>query len=170
MAEAYRTTDSAGSTGPAAAAAAVGSDVNNNESESSSSAAVFEPVQSTPLGRVNSLIQIARSGTSYAPAESTFLPDYVPLPDGMDDTTYTIDRNGCVHGDADDNTPEDNMQCPDQLEDMLVIVRNLREKRYMAHHNLASIMTQAEAEEAKPKQRANNLVYTNMSDLEDLEE
>ena len=167
MAESYHT--SAGSAGSAGSASSAGSaEINTGVilSESSSSS---DPLQSTPLALVNSLIDIARSGTSYAPSETTLLPDYVPLPVGDDDTTYTIDRNASVGSSVDDTSPVDNMQCPEQLEDMLVIVRALREKQFAAHHTLASIMTEAQAEEAKPKERANNLKYTNMSDLEELE-
>lgn len=162
MAEAYQTPGTAGTAATAATAATAGAAGSaDNDTEFSA--------QTTPLGRVNSLINIARSGTSYAPTTSTLLPDYVPLPEENDDITYTIDRNAGISSGDNDITQDDNMQCPDQLEDMLVIVRALREKLYMAQHNLASIITDAETEEAKPKERSNNLKFTNMSDLEEFE-
>jgi len=160
MAEAYQTTGTtAGAASAAGATGAAGAADNDTELSA----------QITPLGRVNSLINIARSGTSYAPTTSTLLPDYVPLPEGNDDITYTIDRNAGISSGDDDITQDDNMQCPDQLEDMLVIVRALREKQYMSQHTLASFITDAEAEEAKPKERSNNLKFANMSDLEEFE-
>ena len=77
-----------------------------------------------PMTFVNSLLRIARSGTS---SSSSTQPAYLELPpsdDSDNETFYTVNT-----------TPSENVlcqseqKCPDNLEDMLQIVRDLRHKR-----------------------------------------
>lgn len=150
-----------------ASATSKGTSIAPNVTSSSSS---LSPVRdsASPLGLVGSLLHIARSGTSYSKERSdapNFLPDYVPLPedDADEDNTYTIDRDPDGSSEKDNLEPTDFL-CPDQLEDMLIIVRRLREARLEALH--VATITPVQKERTVPKDRANNFTYTNMSDFE----
>ena len=116
---------------------------------------------------VNSLLTIARSATSSLSSSSRPVatqPKYVALPevDSDDESYFTVK-----------STPGgEEMQrrlCPDTLEEMLQIVRELRKKRMEAMQNAApqntSVVTPAQQERRAAIDNLNNFTKINMDDF-----
>jgi len=104
--------------------------------------------------------------------------DYISLPDGDDEhsSLYTVDREPDTTVSASSNDVL--QQCPDQLDDMLVIVRALRRSRLesMTQSGLvptvvtsSDMVTPPLAERSAEKARTNNFAVRNYSDLFDFE-
>ena len=124
-----------------------------------------------PMTFVNSLLRIARSGTSSSSSSApvTTQPAYLELPpsdDSDNETFYTVNT-----------TPSENVlcqseqKCPDNLEDMLQIVRDLRHKRrdelYCNLPVQSSIVTPAQQDRREAMDNASNLIRLNMDDFYD---
>ena len=120
-----------------------------------------------PMELVNSLLTIARSATSSSSSSSRPVatqPEYVALPevDSDDESYFTVK-----------STPGgEEMQrrlCPDTLEEMLQIVRELRKKRMEAMQNAAlqntSVVTLAQQEKRAAIDHLNNFTKINMDDF-----
>jgi len=77
----------------------------------------------------------------------------VPLP--REPVLFTLDREG-----ERVNNTEENFVCPEKLEDMLVIVRNLREQRQRAfdidHRNNELLLQQLQVQRQRQLQMNNN--------------
>lgn len=133
-----------------------------------------------PLSKVRSLIRIARSGSSRDPIPTETQPDYLSL-EGQEpeyDVRFTVDRTPGHDNAAPIIT---DLICPAMLEDMLFIVRELRKNRspprasslttpHSHHtHQHAQLVTPAQADKDRAKERTNNYIYTNADDFDDYE-
>lgn len=117
---------------------------------------------SEPMSRVNGLLAIARSGSSRDTAPVATQPDYIELPydSGDEATFYTLDTTpGAGY------EPHMDTQCPPHLDDMLKIVRELRQTRMNTLHNAHALVTPATEERRSAKENANNFNRTNLSDF-----
>lgn len=151
---------------PASATAAACASPESGSSASRSASISTAGDSCAGLGRVSTLLTIARSVTRapYAPAASQ--PSYLPLPaDDEEHTSYTIDTAP--------SDPSANMQrsmlCPDQLDDMLVVVRELRRDRMDMLQTRGAqghaLVTPAVEERRVARDNANNFTMTNLSDF-----
>jgi hypothetical protein len=119
--------------------------------------------------RINTLLSMARSGPQRLRSEATELTELEPLPEGETFGEYTIDRDAET-----DAAPGRDMHCPENLEDMLVIVRELRRARLnqliptviAASHNANEPRcVSQETGVVVVKGRVNNFKYGNISDF-----
>lgn len=120
---------------------------------------------------MNEIIQIARSRTPAATESVPTLPDFIPLaPD--DDAHFVIDTTAMpfVDGEEAENIVE-NTICPDTLDEMLRIVRSLRQERIARLQLLQvpplMIVTPASTREGRADRsaNANNVDVVNLADL-----
>lgn len=154
-----------------------------------------------PLSRVNAMLELARARPSVPHVAVVTQPEYIPLPvdSSGDSIFYTVDTTVASQQSlaATASVAEEN-ECPSHLDDMLVIVRSLRQVRQesLAHAGLipsavSAVMdtttttppssqiqrssvifsSSASSEQQPPPQRrgANNMTVRNFSDLFDLE-
>lgn len=112
------------------------------------------------MTRVNVLLDIARSRTPAPHTPVATQPEYIGLPDDDSGDFYTVDNTPTPF----DTSSSSDLCCPDTLDAMLQIVRELRRARYLATHALPDDLTPAQEERAVVKNRVNNLVKTNLSD------
>lgn len=121
-----------------------------------------------PMVLVNSLLEIARSGSSSATHKATEIqPEFLPLPadEPTDEDLFYIDRTGS--GSADIEPP---MECPGHIDGMLQIVRDLRAARLDALSatwlDAPPIVTPAMQERSAAKSaNMRNINVTNLSDF-----
>jgi hypothetical protein len=121
------------------------------------------------------MIAIARSGnsTTSSSTSTSSQPDYIALSEETPDLFYTLDTVG--NGTA---APElaFSLECPSQIEDMLVIVRRLRQIRLQnmtASGEIAEFTMPVDEEDDTTvhssdqitKSRSNNHVFRNARDL-----
>ena len=107
--------------------------------QNTENAANSENVVTPKTSKIQSMIQLCRnysenSATSIRKNDSEFLEEFVPLPD-LDPDEFFIDVNGsrdCSSANANPNPQS--FECPPKLEDMLYIVRQLREQRIAQMH------------------------------------
>ena len=133
--------------------------------ESTSSTTAIATCETSQSGLVHSLLNIARSRTSVPYKPVSTQPEYLPLnyDDSEDDDQYfTIDRNRtCV--------PTEEHECPDHIDEMLQIVRELRSLRMDSLSQHAQPLVTPEPHESRAKStNTNNLLKTNLSDFMDL--
>jgi hypothetical protein len=130
---------------------------------------------SAPMARVNALLSIARSRAVPPSATVTTQPDYLPLPDDDADENgsyYTVDTSPANAP----TTAASRMlrECPEDLEEMLAIVRELRQERMdklmLQVGQEAAVLTPA-AEDRRAAKEANacNYTVTNLEDMYDVE-
>lgn len=131
------------------------------------------PTSSGPMVLVNSLLEIARSGSSSsAQRPMEIQPDFLPLPadEETDQDLFYIDRDGTNSGSADQPLPRVDMECPGHIDGMLQIVRELRAARLealsAAWREEPTIVTPATQERSAAKAaNMRNINVTNLSDL-----
>jgi hypothetical protein len=116
---------------------------------------------SAPMSRVNGLLTIARNRTAPPHEPVQTQPDYLPLgEDDSNDSYYTIDKSPQPSNSVQDTIRCD-CRCPEQLDEMLHIVRELRQQRLETmHYSHTSPINDN-------RSRFNDNEVTNMSDLMD---
>lgn len=132
-----------------------------------------------PLGKVNTLLSIARSGSSRDPPPTQTQPDFLSLEDQEESHAIEYEVNDRTPGHGNASPILVDQDCPAMLEDMLFIVRNLRDDRLMrmAHATPTSpqrtesarsmqLVTPAQADRESAKSRASSFVYTNADDFD----
>jgi hypothetical protein len=123
---------------------------------------------SQPLRRVNDLLSIARSRSApvpHTPVQTQ--PDYIEL--AADSTLFTIDRNPQADGEEQDHITFE-LICPETLDEMLAIVRTLRQQRIARLQSMQTpslmIVTPATSERRVDKSaNTNNTEIVNISDI-----
>lgn len=116
--------------------------------------------------RVNALLGIARSRVLVPHTPVATQPDYIHLPTEEDEecASYTLDTTPTPNN----ATSHVDRRCPDNLDAMLHIVRDLRSARHQAMKTLPNLLTPAQQEHAQKdlatsKERAN--AKTKLSDF-----
>ena len=124
-----------------------------------------------PLGRVNALLAMARSGSSRETSVPTQTqPDFLPLSQDDSDAlcSFTVDHTPSAAG-TELPAPKCSLRCPPTLDDMLKIVRELRQERNEALHvtavNSTMIVTPPTRERQSASSNSNNFNVTNLTDM-----
>ena len=130
-----------------------------------------------PLGRAGALLNFMRSRGTATSTSAQAQPEFVELPENDDEsethTFYTVDT-GPPDLNAVQPAPVVDRQCPDTLEEMLVIVRKLRLERQALlqtqRDQEASVVTPAVEQRRADKQaNSNNFRRTNMAHFYDFD-
>lgn len=116
-----------------------------------------------PMTRVNGLIAMARSSVRTR-SEAADLDEFEKLPSDTEQDQFTIDRQP---SECEASTLQD-MQCPDNLEDMLAISGEIRRAAYLRlHPDIETLVadTIPVVQQSAAKTRPNNFIVKNMADL-----
>lgn len=144
-----------------------------SRSPSTSPSRTSRSTSSGPMVLVNSLLKIARSGSSSASHRQTEIqPEFLPLPEDeqTDQDLFYIDRDGSNSAGAEETSTREDMECPAHIDGMLHIVRELRAARLEAlsvsWREEPTIVTPATQERSAAKAaNMRNINVTNLSDL-----